>query len=130
MAIYIVAPESGGGPFKIGYSNNVPRRLIALQTGSPVPLVVLNVLPGNRDTEKFLHWVFEGKRSHGEWFNLTDKEMILLMRMVADNLLIKGQEEQLVDLIVEYLTTELHSDDNDEVLNAAAIAIHLRPERL
>ena len=130
MAVYIVGPESGGGPFKIGYATNVDKRLCQLQTGSPVPLKVVNVLPGSRETEKFLHWVFRGKRSHGEWFNLSGREMILLMELIEDGLLIKGKEEELVKVVVEYVNEQLQSTDPEVILDAAAIAINMRPETL
>ena len=55
---------------KIGWTMNVKGRLRDLQTGSPVPLVVLCSEPGGPERESQLHARFARYRSHGEWFRL------------------------------------------------------------
>lgn len=66
--VYFVQPAAGG-LVKIGVAADVKSRLATLQTGSPVPLRVLAVLPGGgQAAEAELHERFAHLRSHGEWF--------------------------------------------------------------
>lgn len=55
---------------KIGGTNNLPRRLSALQCGSPVLLELLGVTDVPEAT---LHNQFKNLRHHGEWFNLNNE---------------------------------------------------------
>lgn len=79
MAVYVIGPV--GGPFKIGTSFDVQRRLSALQTGSPLDLEVVIEIPGNHGLETALHDKFKNKRIRGEWFKLNNEDLqeILLM---------------------------------------------------
>lgn len=62
----------GGGPIKIGSAADVTGRLQMLQTGSPVRLQVLAVIPGADECGEFaLHAQFAESRLHGEWFQPT-----------------------------------------------------------
>jgi hypothetical protein len=58
-----------GGPVKIGFTNNIERRISTLQSGCPIPLRVIGVIvrAGEID-ESILHDHFEDCRMHGEWF--------------------------------------------------------------
>jgi hypothetical protein len=67
--VYAIAPV-GGGLTKIGCTVDVPLRLATLQTGSPVPLVVLWRTEGDAVLEAQLHAAFAAKRRQGEWFDL------------------------------------------------------------
>jgi hypothetical protein len=68
MAVYLIqAGESGA--IKIGSANNVSRRLQMLQTGSPIPLLILHVFDGGKAEEKSLHAKFSQYRLCGEWFS-------------------------------------------------------------
>lgn len=58
---------------KIGYSQNVNARLDALQTGSPVKLLIIGSFPGTVEDEGKLHKHLEKYRSHGEWFYMVDE---------------------------------------------------------
>jgi DNA-binding XRE family transcriptional regulator len=53
---------------KIGYTKNINKRLIQLQTSSPVKLEVLHLIDGNVTLEKELHLLFKDLRTQGEWF--------------------------------------------------------------
>lgn len=54
---------------KIGFTGHHPDyRLWNLSAGSPVPLVRLGVLRGDRETEHRLHLRFVASRHHSEWF--------------------------------------------------------------
>ena len=54
---------------KIGYTKNISSRLSALQTGSPVKLILKGWLYGSSVDEKNLHSKFKKFRLHGEWFD-------------------------------------------------------------
>lgn len=59
-----------GGPVKIGRTVCLSARLKSLQTGSPLTLKFVGVIPfGGAATEKTLHKKFANLHAHGEWFH-------------------------------------------------------------
>lgn len=57
---------------KIGYTHSHPiRRLENLRTGSPVRLIGMALMVGDKSTESAIHNKFDRDRSHGEWFRLS-----------------------------------------------------------
>lgn len=58
-----------GNHVKIGAAADPFRRLQELQTGNPVVLEIVAVLPGGFDMEKHLHEKFREDHYHGEWFH-------------------------------------------------------------
>lgn len=56
------------GPVKIGLAKEPLRRVSSLQTGSPVPLRLRHVVPGDHALERALHRRFAEARVAGEWF--------------------------------------------------------------
>ena len=54
---------------KIGYARDPLARLSSMQTGSPTPLKMLTIIPGDRFKEKQMHARFKNCYSHGEWFS-------------------------------------------------------------
>jgi Meiotically Up-regulated Gene 113 (MUG113) protein len=135
MAVYIVGPAMDNycqncssrkcGPYKIGHSKDVEKRLVQLRTGSPVSLEIKAVLPGGEDVEKILHWIFKGRRSHGEWFNLNGEDIRLIMKLSEEGLLFKGNEPVLAETIIQYMEAELGSDI-DRKLSAGEILLELK----
>jgi hypothetical protein len=69
--VYFIQGESGG-PIKIGYSDDVVKRLKGLQTGYPDNLKILFAYPGNQDDEKSIHEMLNSDRLRGEWFKPTE----------------------------------------------------------
>ena len=67
----------GGGQVKIGWSRNLPERLMALQAPSAVN--VIRVIEGGRQTEAWLHRHFAEVRRIGEWFDF-HPEMLQIVR--------------------------------------------------
>lgn len=63
----------GGGLVKIGVtSGRGEGRRVALQVGSPVPLVLAGTLLERPSrTEAHVHAEFSAARKHGEWFDLS-----------------------------------------------------------
>lgn len=69
--IYFIEGE-GTGLVKVGFTTIDPGvRLIQLQIGSPVPLVGLALMAGDKRRERGIHRRYRADHSHGEWFRLT-----------------------------------------------------------
>jgi hypothetical protein len=60
-----------GDYLKIGVTTDLDRRLLALRTASPLPLVVKAVRPGTVREERAWHQRFAHLRVQGEWFRWT-----------------------------------------------------------
>jgi len=60
--------QSGKGPIKIGWSNNIKKRLPILQVGNPEKLILLKVIQGSISGEKEIHKRFAKHKIWGEWF--------------------------------------------------------------
>lgn len=72
---------TGTNLYKIGFSNDVDRRIGSLKSGSPHPLEVILTVPGTH-VEKILHGIFADYRKHGEWFEF-DNDLTLTMVKAA-----------------------------------------------
>ena len=75
--------EKPGGPVKVGFTTQLARRLADIQTGSPVPLVVLGSFAGTRGSEADLHEQFADLALHGEWF---DDRALTISKWFADQI--------------------------------------------
>lgn len=73
-------------PVKIGVSDDPEERLDDLQTGSPVPLVLLWQVHGGQRLESMLHERFAAYRTHGEWFDFGDDDPVLTVAEEAARL--------------------------------------------
>jgi hypothetical protein len=74
--IYFIAGPAEDDPVKIGFTGGrVADRARALQTGNPIPLLVLAEMEGSLRLERRLHEMFDGDRVGGEWFKRTPKLM-------------------------------------------------------
>ncbi|WP_454367398.1 GIY-YIG nuclease family protein [Streptomyces ambofaciens] len=65
---YLIGAE-GSDLVKIGYAKDPDKRVMFLQTGSPMRLSILWAERGSY--EAALHAEFREVLAHGEWFNLT-----------------------------------------------------------
>lgn len=63
--IYFVQALTGG-PIKIGYTENVWKRLNTLRSSNAQYLILLGVMEGDRQMERRIHGWF--KKVNGEWF--------------------------------------------------------------
>ena len=72
MSVYIITCREAGQA-KIGSASNPLERLRALQTGSPLCLMMEAIIPGDCAAERALHLRFAVERTRGEWFTLSDR---------------------------------------------------------
>lgn len=85
--VYLIGSEENH-LVKIGRSTNVPARIAALQSGSPIRLALLWQTEGGAKLEAALHRWFKPFRTHGEWFELQggdalDQVKVALAEMAA-----------------------------------------------
>jgi hypothetical protein len=75
---------SDGENVKIGHTYDLPKRLIALQTGSSRPLAVVGsvIRTDPASVESRLHMRFADRRVLGEWFRLTCDECLAVLREI------------------------------------------------
>lgn len=73
----------GAGLVKIGATSNLNSRLMALQNGSPLPLVLLGCMDGDKAVERGLHKQWSALRAHGEWFQATAELMAYIKTACA-----------------------------------------------
>lgn len=62
-----------GGRIKIGYTDNLPKRLAAIAGHSPYKPVAILVVKGSHKVEREFHSRFAAERLHCEWFILSQK---------------------------------------------------------
>jgi hypothetical protein len=79
MMGFIYFIQNGTGEVKIGYTENVRRRLHNLQIASPTTLNVIGQMPGTVSEEREIHHRFAHARLVGEWFR-PDPDMIALAK--------------------------------------------------
>lgn len=60
---------------KIGFSQDILKRLQTLETGARCPVNLLAIVSGGRSLEKELHQRFEHLRTHREWFRDKDQQI-------------------------------------------------------
>ncbi len=65
---HIYALRDPDGLVKIGYTEDLRRRISELQTGNPRPLLLLGHRPGTQVDERQIHHDHADDRVAGEWF--------------------------------------------------------------
>ena len=61
------------GSIKIGYTEDLDKRLSQLRSMSPTPLYLLGAIEGSRQAEEGLHAQFSHLRDHHEWYHAQDE---------------------------------------------------------
>jgi predicted GIY-YIG superfamily endonuclease len=74
--VYLIRGENA--LIKIGCSSNVERRAALFQTGSPEALTIVHVIETEqyKQVERALHHRFAAQRRRGEWFELSEDDVI------------------------------------------------------
>ncbi len=79
--VYIIQ-EEGSNFFKIGFTQdiNIEKRLSSLQVGNPKKLVIRGFFyTASQDTEKILQQLMSDKKVSGEWYELGDRDIKMLL---------------------------------------------------
>jgi len=66
--VYFIKEWGRTGRIKIGYSTDVAKRLVALQTGTSAQLFVAGWTAGTRATERAIHSLLSDFHVRGEWY--------------------------------------------------------------
>ncbi len=83
--VYLVGNREHG-KFKIGITTDLDKRLSSLSTGAPFKLETIYTWPHQeyRRLEKHLHEQFRKKRVKGEWFELSNDDLLRCPVLVGD----------------------------------------------
>lgn len=68
MRGFVYFARAGAGPIKIGFAQDAPARIAALQTANAERLTLLGQVPAGSSFEKALQRRFEADRIRGEWW--------------------------------------------------------------
>jgi hypothetical protein len=85
--VYAIQAETGR--IKIGITSGpIKKRMMALQSASPVALKLLLVKPCNNAevAEKKIHQTLHLYRSHGEWFDVSESQAVTTVERLCDEL--------------------------------------------
>lgn len=80
-SLYLMKDERTGF-YKIGRSNNPVVRERTLQSDNP-QIFMVGTWPGAMKNEKELHACFADKRVRGEWFDLTEHDVLLIQQVLT-----------------------------------------------
>jgi hypothetical protein len=69
------------GKVKIGYSNDIKRRIVSFKVALPSDVSLLFLIEGGIEVEATLHEKFKDHYSHGEWFNSHE----LILKYIEEN---------------------------------------------
>lgn len=75
--VYLAGFDEIPGYYKIGFANNVTRRIAELESGCPFKIIVYHSIEVSfgQKLERFLHRKFQNKRVKLEWFLLTSDDV-------------------------------------------------------
>jgi len=82
QSVYIIKGDRDN--YKIGYGNPLDR-LKTFQTGNPYKLRLIACCPGGKELETSFHDMFKNKRIYGEWFDLKQKDIEEITKIMAIN---------------------------------------------
>lgn len=101
--IYLI---KSGEYVKIGFSENINKRLSILQTGNPIKMEIIDYKEGNKIDEGILHSLCKEFRIRGEWFKDCDQVREIFKNYISkklDNIKIQDKDFIYVNLNFEEL---------------------------
>ena len=126
--VYVIAPN--GGPAKLGIAQDVDKRLVDLQVGSPVQLYCwaafeFKARHDARQAEVLLHRRLESRRLVGEWFKGTPSEFVAILRreLSAEPLFVRS----VVDKPAKKRSGGRHSSRSNIVARPPAVVSSTEP---
>ena len=104
--VYLIGAPNG--LVKIGIANDVQARFRDINNMSPIELHIIHSFSSDDspEIEKELHGHFGGKRVKGEWFNLTQDDIIWIKERYE-----QGEQEPESPSILNYRITPSNPDD-------------------
>jgi hypothetical protein len=83
--VYLIHDMEVTGYYKIGRTDNPSRRLTQFGVQLPFRVGVVHIIPTNdsKTLERQLHEHFKSQRARGEWFNLTDDDVLTIVAWQA-----------------------------------------------
>lgn len=78
---YVIGWQDGDmATCKLGFTGDIPRRLVQLQVGNPTKLYLFatSLVSNAVRFEKFVHKAYSDKRIRGEWYRLGWSDLQLL----------------------------------------------------
>lgn len=73
MTVYFAQTRIDPTKVKIGFTADVEARRVNMSVSVPGGITIMATLDGGKETEDYLHGLFEKDRIGGEWFNLSDE---------------------------------------------------------
>lgn len=107
--IYFIQ-QGDSGPIKIGYTNNISKRINALQSSSPEKLHLLGAIEGDKDRERVLQKFFHAHKMQGEWFKPAPMVLNYIFGLIA------RPEDTIIELTVPR-TDIIKIENLDEMLS-------------
>jgi hypothetical protein len=115
--VYIIGPKKTG-PYKVGHAKSVPKRLAALQTGSPVRLRVWGAwrCPEGtaREVEQAVHKRLDWARVYGEWFDIDQPALRQVVTEMRARTLLKHGVLEVNGVMMEDTIAIIAADENGE----------------
>lgn len=73
MTVYFAQGRTDQRTVKIGFTSDLEKRKQNLSVALPGGITILAALPGNKETEAYLHDKFANHRLSGEWFTFSEE---------------------------------------------------------
>lgn len=102
MYTYIIESQ---GLYKIGKATDVEKRMSNFKTGNP-SFILIKTIEG--DHESFLHKHFKEKRSHLEWFSLSEEDISSIERVLTNR--------YVVDKVMHSIVTSEGCDEKGKMI--------------
>lgn len=97
---FVLAPTARR--MKIGITDRVTTRVAQLRAASPVEVTLVHAIKGTARQERALHLYFALERTHGEWFNASER----LLAFVES---LRGLDEKRIAAFLRSLRTPARS---------------------
>lgn len=120
MTVYFAQTRIDLTKVKIGWTTNLESRQATMSVSVPGGISIMATLDGGKETEEYLHGLFEKDRVGGEWFNLSE-ELRAFIRDVQNGK--KGMVPFVDDAKYMVRSTSEYAADAVELASQMATAI-------
>ena len=121
------------GTIKIGYSDNINKRMQSLQSASPKKLILLGYIDGSKKLERLIHRFFHENQMEGEWFEPAPKVLNYIFSLIIGSDAPPSNCSDLDKLLFElegsFIKTALERCNNNKTKAAESLNISFRSMR-